>query len=106
MLTANDEPLARPLSALRHSHPMTATQAQPDHTTPTAAPDWSAIRVSAGYKKAALARHLGVNVATIRRFETADPIMGETTRARLALAYRRLAAEVAAVPPLPGGVGQ
>lgn len=64
-------------------------------------PDWSAIRVSAGYKKAALARHLGVNAATIHRFETGHRVMGETTRARLALAYRKLAAEVAAVPALP-----
>lgn len=64
-------------------------------------PDWSAIRVSAGYKKTALARHLGVSTETIHRFETGDRVMGETTRARLALAYRKLAAEVAAVPALP-----
>lgn len=81
---------------------MTATQTQPDNNNPATTPDWSAIRISAGHKKASLARLLGVNVATIRRFETADPIMGETTRNRLALAYRKLAADVAAVPALPG----
>ena len=76
-----------------------ANETQPERAA--ASPDWSAIRVSAGYKKAALARRLNVNVATVRRFESADPFMGETTRARLALEYRKLAAEVAAVPALP-----
>ncbi len=78
------------------------------HTTTTepmtdTGPDWSAIRVSAGLKKAALARRLNVNVATVHRFETGSRLMGETTRARLALEYRKLAAEVAAVPALPLG---
>ena len=77
------------------------TGPQPSPATTTTPPDWSAIRVSAGYKKSALARRLNVNVATIRRFETADPIMGETTRARLALEYRKLAAETAATLALP-----
>lgn len=71
----------------------------------TTTPDWSAIRVSAGYKKTALARHLSVSSETIRRFESGSRLMGETTRARLALEYRKIAAEVAAVPALPG-VGQ
>jgi len=78
-----------------------ATEPTPGHDP--AAPDWSAIRVSAGLKKAALARRLGVNTATVHRFETGNRLMGETTRARLALEYRKLAAEVAAVPALPGG---
>lgn len=72
----------------------------------TDATNWSAVRVSAGYSKSALARRLDVNVATIRRFETADPIMGETTRARLALEYHKLAAEVANVMALPLGVSR
>jgi DNA-binding XRE family transcriptional regulator len=63
--------------------------------------EWAAIRIAAGYKKAGLARRLGVATGTVHRFEAGDPIMGETTRARLSLEYRKLAAETAATMALP-----
>jgi hypothetical protein len=75
--------------------------AQAQSVQTAAALDWPAIRIAAGYKKSALARKLGVNEVTIRRFERADPVMGETTRARLSLEYRKLAAETAATMALP-----
>lgn len=59
--------------------------------------NWHAVRIAAGLSAAELAKRFNVSPSTVARFERHDPVMGERFRNKLALAYKQLAAETAAV---------